>query len=165
MIAKSRTINPRYPGAPAWMSDGRLFTDYKANCSITGSEAPNFDLKQRIQQTGQFMMKTDRSLTVMRAGSVGCVDTMVPELTKRVADWNGAKTLPGHAAGIGQGRLYFPGRRDLVDYPDQLAALTPMPGTFSSNPNLYVAGPVMVPQSRPVVPARPNRYSAPYGSS
>jgi hypothetical protein len=111
------------------------------------------------------MISADRSTTVLRAGSVDCVDTMVPELTKRVCTWNGCKTLPAHAAGIGQGRLYLPGRQDLVAAdPDLLAAATAFDhGTFSVNPNSYIAGSPFVPSAAIAVPARPNRYSAPYG--
>jgi len=114
------------------------------------------------------MIGTDRSLTVMKAGSTGCVDTMVPELTKRVCGWNGCVTLPAHGVGIGQGRLYLPGQPDLAAAdPDVVAAATfPMAGTFSSNPDLYVVSPPSAASRNAtrVVPARPNRYSAPYGN-
>ena len=175
MLGKARTMNPRYPNSPVRMADGRLFTDYRANCSLLmphkeGSPAfgASFEDKQRMQQTGGQQMNTDRSLTVMKAGRIGgCVDTMVPELTKRVCAWDGCTTLPAHAAGIGQGRLYLPGRMDLVAAdPDLLAKATAFEhGTFPANVNLYMAGPL--PSAMPtvgVVPARPNRYSAPYGN-
>lgn len=149
------------------MSDGRLFTDYRANCSILGSHTnADYENKQRLTNTGLQMMGTDRSLTVMRAGSTGCVDTMVPELTKRVCGWNGCVTLPAQPVGIGQGRLYLPGRPDLAAAdPDVVAKATfPMAGTFSMNPDLYVASPSKPASTSRVVPARPNRYSAPYGN-
>jgi len=149
------------------MSDGRLFTDYRANCSILGSHTnADYENKQRLTMTGLQMMGTDRSLTVMRAGSTGCVDTMVPELTKRVCGWNGCVTLPAQPVGIGQGRLYLPGRPDLAAAdPDVVAKATfPMAGTFSMNPDLYVASPSKPASTSRVVPARPNRYSAPYGN-
>jgi hypothetical protein len=149
------------------MSDGRLFTDYRANCSILGTHTnADYENKQRLTMTGVQMMGTDRSLTVMRAGSTGCVDTMVPELTKRVCGWNGCVTLPAQPVGIGQGRLYLPGRPDLAAAdPDVVAKATfPMAGTFSMNPDLYVASPSKPVVSGHVVPARPNRYSAPYGN-
>lgn len=124
----------------------------------------SFEDKQRMQKEGLFLIGTDRSLTAMKAGTMGCVDTMVPELSKRVCGWDGCTTLPGHPAGIGQGRLYLPGRPDLVGGdPDRLAAETAFThGTFFSNPNLYMASPAT---SSIHVPARPNRYSAPYGNN
>jgi hypothetical protein len=183
MFAKTRTVNPHYVGAPPWMSDGRLFTDYRANCSLLaphpkdspafggpmgaplGAVGASFEDKQRMQKDGLFLIGTDRSLTAMKAGTLGCVDTMVPELTKRVCGWDGCTTLPGHPAGIGQGRLYLPGRPDLAHAdPDRLAAETAFAhGTFLANPNVYMAAEPPV-SSVPVVPARPNRYSAPYGN-
>ena len=170
MFAKMRTTNPHFPNSPARMADGRLFTDYRENCRLLQQHqdptfGASFNDKQRMQQTGSILMNTDRSLTVMRAASLSCVDTMVPELTKRVYNWNGGTTLPAHAAGIGQGRLYLPDRTDLVaGDPDVLAAATAFDfGTFPSNPNLYMAGaaPVVVPR---VGPRTLNRYSAPYGN-
>ena len=172
MLAKAQTPNPRFPGSPARMSDGRLFTDYRPSCSLLGAHptgpafGADFDRKQRLQETGIHMISADRSTTVMRAGTVGCVDTMVPELTKRVYRWDGCQTIPAHAAGIGQGRLYLPGRRDLVaEDPDLLAAATAFDhGTFSPNPNMYMAGVASVaPRAEAVLPTNKNRYSAPYG--
>jgi len=165
--------NPHYPGSPARMADGRLFTDYRSSCSLlsqppTRSPAFGFDFerKKNMQTAGVHMISADRSTTVLRAGTVGCVDTMVPELTKRVCTWNGCTTLPAHAAGIGQGRLYLPGRQDLVAAdPDLLAAATAFDhGTFSSNPNLYTSAPKVAPVSAAAVPAKKNRYSVPYGN-
>jgi hypothetical protein len=166
MLAKAQIPNPHYPGSPARMSDGRLFTDYRPSCSLLGPA--DFDSKQRLQETGIHMISADRSTTVMRAGTVGCVDTMVPELSKRVCTWNGCKTLPAHSAGIGQGRLYLPGRQDLVaEDTDLLAAATAFDhGTFSANPNSYMANlslPWTKPSAIPAIPAKLNRYSAPYG--
>jgi hypothetical protein len=176
MLEQLRTPNPRYPDSPSRMADGRLFTDYRANCSLLtphpkGSPAfgASFEDKQRMQKRGSMLMHTDRTLTTARAGSMSCVDTMVPELTKRVCGWNGCTTMPAHAAGIGQGRLYLPGRTDLVaGDPDVLAAATAFThGTFPSNPNLYIAGPdhgLVALQQQQATPAYKNRYSVPYGN-
>jgi hypothetical protein len=170
MLAKARTPNPHYPDSPSRMADGRLFTDYRGNCKLVLSDyGGSFEDKQRLQQTGTLMINADRSVTVMKAASLSCVDTMVPEATKRVAGWNGGRTLVAHAAGIGQGRLYLPGRTDLVaGDPDVLAAATAFDfGTFSANPNMYMAGggaDVTARQVATVTPARPNRYSVPYGN-
>jgi len=154
------------------MADGRLFTDYRGNCKLVMSDyGGSFEDKQRLQQTGQLLINTDRSLTVMRAGALSCVDTMVPEATKRDVRWNGGKTLMAHAAGIGQGRLYLPGRTDLVGAdPDVLAAATAFDfGTFSANPRLYIVGDgaataFAAQQVAAATPARHNRYSVPYGN-
>lgn len=165
--------NPRYPGSPARMADGRLFTDYRANCSLLAplgaGRWADFDRKQAMVNTGAQMIGTDRALLAMRAGTSGCVDTMVPELSKRVYNWDGpAAQMLAHPAGLGTGRLYLPGRSDLVTGdPDVLAAATfpaaLLPGTFSSNPQLYTTMKPYAPVATAVLPARPNRYSAPYG--
>ena len=171
MLASMRVVNPRYAGAPARMADGRLFTDYRPNCSLIGPPSnATLEMKQQMQENGLLLMGTDRSLTVMRAGSTDCVDTMVPELSKRICGWKGCATLPAQPVGIGQGRLYLPGRPDLAAAdPDVVARATfPMllPGTFSPNPNVYVASSVQPSwlSTANVVPARPNRYSVPYGN-
>ncbi len=164
--------NPKYPGAPTRMSDGRQFTDYRPNCDLmaplqSGAWA-EWERRQNMIQTGETRMKTDRSMTVLRSGSLQCVDTMVPELKKRVCGWDGCVTLPSQAAGIGTGRMYLPGNPTLVAAdPDVVATATvpPMFGTFSPHPQDYVAERISV---RPVAlvqtPAKKNRYSAPYGN-
>ena len=165
--------NPRYPGAPARMADGRLFTDYRSNCSLlpTLTEGPwaDFERQQGMKATGLVAIKADRGAVVMRAASYGCVDTMVPELTKRIYRWDGPVEVPCHAAGIGTGRLYLPGRPDLAAAdPDLTAKITfpEMAGTFPTNVGLYTAVPqvVPVPVTRPP-PAKVNRYSVPYGNA
>jgi len=168
MLSQFRIPNPRYPNSPAHMSDGRLFTDYRPAGHSLG--APNFELKQRLQQTGESLAKTDRSLIVMSAGRTGCVDTMVPESSKRLCRWNECVVLPAHELGIGQGRLYLPGSPELAradpDVTAQLSAGPVLHGTFSANPYLYVS-------DSPDAVARlhsgggggsNNRYSAPYGN-
>ena len=162
----ARTANSRFPGAPAWMADGRLFTDYRPNC-LAEQASPSYKTKTYLQETGALQINTDRSLTVLRAGSTGCVDTMVPELTKRVCAWDGCVTLPAHKEGIGQGRLYLWQRPELVSAdPDVVAKETisfPLPGTFPMNPSLYIATPLSsTPAPASKIPAT-NRYSAPYG--
>ena len=165
MLTALRVSNPHYPGAPARMADGRLFTDYRANCSLLGlgsNSGASFDIKQHLQQNGLYMMAADRSSTLVRASSTGGVDTMVPEESKRVCDWSSCRTLPAFPnVGIGQGRLYLPGRPDLANAdPDLLAAQFAVPGTFASLTNDQVAMPM-----KTALPAHFNRYSAPYGLS
>ena len=162
--------NPHHVGAPARMADGRLFTDYRPNCSLlaplTLDNWDDYGRKQRMLATGEIARRADRSLLVLRGGSQVCVDTMVPELKKRVYTWAGPMPVGvAHSAGIGTGRMYLPGAPGLVTAdPDVVAATTfPMPDTFSSNPQQYSAVPVQrMAANRPVVPTVHNRYSAPY---
>jgi hypothetical protein len=151
------------------MADGRLFTDYRASCSLLpalgNSRWADWERQQGMKRNGQVYIKADRGATVMRAASYGCVDTMVPELTKRVYSWNGPIEFMSQPAGIGTGRSYLPGRTDLVaGDPDVLAISTfpEMVGTFSTNIATYTAlpGKPVVPVS--AAPSRLNRYSAPY---
>ena len=155
----ARTPNPRYAGSPARMADGRLFTDYRGNCLIVKG-ANTFDRKLQMQGTGRTAMRADRATSIRVGGSTGCTDTMVPELSKRVCEWNGCRTLPSEAIGIGQGRLYWPG--EPVQDPDEMAALTRIPNSYPVHSDLYVPAPAPYMQLTPVVPAKPNRYSAPY---
>jgi hypothetical protein len=174
-MSSQQIPNPHHPGAPARMADGRLFTDFRQNCALLpkrgGGVWADWERHQSMKRTGEVAMKSDRGLTVMRAASYGCVDTMVPELTKRVYSWNGPVELPCQAAGIGTGRSYLPGRPDLVGGdPDVLAAATfpamfsAMPGTFSTNMALYTAVPQMPPVPVGPAPARVNRYAPPHAT-
>ncbi len=166
--------NPRYPGSPARMADGRLFTDYRPNCSLlaplSSSTWAGWDRKQTMVNGGEYRISTDRSTTAMRAGSVGCVDTMVPEWSKRVYTWNGPVELVSQPVGLGTGRMYLPGQPGLVaGDPDALARATipdsMLPGTFSPNPNMYVMGGVSAAAvARETVGQARNTYSAPYGN-
>ncbi len=166
--------NPRYPGSPARMADGRLFTNYRPNCSLLAplgsGEWADWSRKQNMVNTGEVTIATDRSTTVMRAGSVGCVDTMVPEFSKRVYTWAGPVELVSQPVGLGTGRMYLPGNPGLVaGDPDVLARATipdsMLPGTFSSNPNAYMMGGVQpATVARETVGQARNTYSAPYGN-
>ena len=145
-----RIPNPRYPGSPARMSDGRLFTDYRPSCNKESS----FDTKERRQHNGQTQIHIDRAMAAKRAAVAGCVDTMVPELTKRVCTWNGCTTIPAQYVGIGQGRLYFPAHTDMD--PDALAKTAFSFGTFPVKTPTITTKPVTD------LPPTRNRYSAPY---
>lgn len=153
------------------MADGRLFTEYRRSTLLVpklGSERwAQWEQHRNLQQNGTIYMNSDRGQTVMRAASYGCVDTMVPELTKRVARWDGAVELLSQPAGIGSGRSYLPGRTELVaGDPDILAATTfpEMIGTFPTRVATYTAIPQMVPRVAVAAPAPMNRYSASYGA-
>ncbi len=166
--------NPRYPGAPARMADGRLFTDYRANCVLVpqNTEKPWTEHARHtlMQSTGIYTIAADRTMAAQRAGPTtgSCVDTMVPELHKRIYRWDGpmpqSVTL-AQSVGIGTGRVYLPGRPDLITAdPDSIAAATVpasmLPGTFMAQPALYgsVAAPIAT------AGRAQNRYSAPYGN-
>ncbi len=172
-MAADRIPNPHWAGAPGRMSDARLFTDYRSSCSLLpqklGGRWPEMDRKLAFMGMGTFQMGADRSITALRAGTVGCVDTMVPELNKRIYDWRGGLQGIAQPVGVGTGRIYLPGRPDLVSAdPDVVAAATipntMLPGTFAQSPELYGPTLSMPVSATPVVPARPNRYSAPYGN-
>lgn len=160
--------NPHHAGAPARMNDGRLFTDYRANCAllpplVKGAMNPDHERRQTMIQNGMTTMNSDRSVAVLRGGSTGCVDTMVPELIKRSYTWQGPVVLSGQAVGIGTGRLYLP--HHTWSDPDVLATATfpELAGTHSANRQLYVAAPLPSIDRRSAMPATYNRFSAPYG--
>jgi hypothetical protein len=174
MDATGRIEHPHWAGAAARMADGRLFTDYRPACDLLSAKTtgPNgygeWERKQRMIATGAEAVARDRQIAAARAAPLGgCVDTMVPELTKRVYAWNGPVEGLAHPAGIGGGRLYLPARLDLVVAdPDVVAAttvpLSMMPGAFVPNANLYA--PATGEVAGTVGPMRPNRYSVPYGN-
>lgn len=161
--------NPRYVGAPARMSDGRLFTDYRRSTRLlptlsTGTWADH-QRRETMQKTGVMRIQSDRTMSVLRGGSTNCVDTMVPELSKWNYNWNGGRQSVAHPVGIGSGRLYLPGRPDLVTAdPDTVAAATisdeMLPGTYKPTPSLYIQSVVA---SQYVPGNGSNRYSMPYG--
>lgn len=154
-MANARIVNPHYPSAPLRMADGRLFTDYRPNCSLllTGGS-------RQMKAGGESAMRNDRGLAVRAAGQTGVVDTMVPELYKSVYTWNGGVRAMSHPVGIGTGRLYLPGRAaELIGAdPDAVAVATfPEMGTVFPS---YVEG--LEPAHGPVSTVRRNRYSAPH---
>lgn len=159
----ARIPHPHWIGAPSRMSDGRIFTDYRPNCNTIEQNR-----RTDLQNTGLLHIQTDRSLAAMAAGHAGCVDTMVPELNKRVYSWHGGAQVVSQAAGIGTGRFYLPGQPELLNAdPDVVAAATipdsMLPGTFQPNPFLYAPMMTVPSVAGPVIPASRNRYSAPYG--
>lgn len=153
-----RIINPHHPSAPVRMADGRLFTDYRPNCSLLAPATAT----RRAQMTagGENTMALDRYMTVSRAGQLGVVDTMVPELYKQSYTASARFEAMAHPAGIGTGRLYLPGRAEelIRADPDVVAVATfpQMGGTFPS----YVEGAGAA--AAPVSTVRRNRYSAPH---
>jgi len=93
------------------------------------------DGRQKMIQKTDALMDEARNLLQSKVAPVkgSCVDTMVPELYKRVCTWKGCETVPGHFAGLGTGRIYVPDAASAGDDPDGLARATipPMPDTFS----------------------------------
>ena len=150
-----RTANPRYVGAPPNMADGRLFTDYRASCELLPSGREGFDRREQFIKNGEISMEEDRMFTTWVAGTVGRVDTMVPELNKRFCTKESCKTLMGHQVGIGTGRLVV--SSDLAD--PEIVALKSTPalfGIFSS----HLRGSH---QNQRKGFEETNNYSAPYG--
>lgn len=157
-MASPRIVNPHYPSAPNRMADGRLFTDYRPNCTLLAPATAT--RRSQMQANGEALMAEDRYMTVKRAGQTGVVDTMVPELYKQSYMWSARFEGMAHPAGIGTGRMYLPGRvEELVRADPDIVARETFPtleGTFSS----YVDR-VEVEMS-PVSTVRRNRYSAPH---
>jgi hypothetical protein len=133
------TINPNSDKSANRMEDGRLFTDYRPRClqyplKVTGVWGEHDGRQQMIQKTDSLMEEARNMLQGKVAPVKGsCVDTMVPELYKRICTWKGCETVPGHYAGIGTGRVYVPDSANASEDPDGLALATipPMPNTFS----------------------------------
>jgi hypothetical protein len=162
--------NPRFPGSAARMADGRLFTDYRPSCTLipanTAKPWSEYQRHVQLQTTGAHVMAADRNAAIARTASANCVDTMVPELSKRVYRWDGlVEERINQSAGIGTGRLYLPGRTDLIGAdPDVVAAATfpVIPGTFVMRSSPY--GPQAAAKPADAGPTQHNRYSAPYGN-
>jgi hypothetical protein len=124
------TIDPNSVDAPARMEDGRGFTDYRPRClqyplKVTGQWGEH-DGRQKMIQATNILQEEARQTLRKKMGPVqgSCVDTMVPELYKRVCTWRGCETVPGHYAGIGTGRVYVPNAAVAAGDADGLAKAT-----------------------------------------
>ena len=160
-----RTANPRYVGAPPNMEDGRLFTDYRPSCEAIpvakpvgrGQFSSGFDIRKSMIDSGTQLINEDRMFTTWVAGTVGRVDTMVPESQKRFCTWSGCETMEAQPVGLGTGRL-------VVDIPasadPDLIALKATPGLFDTFSS-FLKGPH---KNQRRVENTANRYSLPYGS-
>lgn len=133
------TIDPNSDRSANRMHDGRLFTDYRPRClqyplKVTGTWGEH-DGRQKIVQSTDSLIEEAHNLLQRKVAPVkdSTVDTMVPELYKRVCTWKGCETIPGHYSGIGSGRIYVPDSASSANDPDALAksSLPPMPNTFS----------------------------------
>jgi hypothetical protein len=112
------------------MEDGRMFTDYRPRCTqyplkLT-SKWGEHDGRQNMIHSTDMLMEQAHNILQKKVGSVegSCVDTMVPELYKRVCTWKGCETIPGHYAGIGTGRIYVPDAASAANNPNGLAEAT-----------------------------------------
>jgi len=139
------TINPNSEESANRMHDGRLFTDYRPRClqyplKATGVFGEH-DGRQKMIQKTDTLIDEARNLLQRKVSPVSgsCVDTMVPELYKRVCTWRGCETVSGHYAGIGTGRIYVPDSAAAAEDPDSLAVVTipPMPDTYGMEGRSY----------------------------
>jgi hypothetical protein len=82
------------------------------------------------------LMDAARQMNNRKATSTQCVDTMVPELYKRVCTYKGCKVVPGNPAGIGVGRIYVPSVESAADDPQTLSdvCVPALFGTFPCTP-------------------------------
>jgi hypothetical protein len=76
------------------------------------------------------LMNAGRSMISAKVDPSSCVDTMVPELYRRVCTWKGCKTIPGHFAGIGTGRVYVGSAAGADPSTSSKLSVPPLPGTF-----------------------------------
>ncbi len=132
------TIYSKNASAPARMDDGRMFTDYRPRCAQypikLNSQWGEHDGRQNMIHGSDVLMEEARNVLQRKATPVSssCVDTMVPELYKRVCTWRGCETIPGHFTGIGTGRIFLPDSANLAEEPDKLAQVTQpnIPNTY-----------------------------------
>ena len=154
-------MNPHFPGAPCRMMDGRLFTDYRPSCEmmppVPEGSYGTYYRNQNMQKHGIHQIEAERTIASMKAQVRGCVDTMVPELTKRICTANGCQTLEAFPVGLGQGRIHLSARPDLARTDPDITALTVTPPLAQTYSSPIIAGPVR--QKLAMV----NHYSAPFG--
>jgi hypothetical protein len=136
------TINPNHEatGSPARMYDGRLFTDYRPRCyqyPVKAAEAwGENEYRKRMVEGAEELMEAARQLNNRKVSSTSCVDTMVPEMYKRVCTWKGCKVVPANPAGVGTGRIYVPSIASAADDPQMLSdvGVPEIFGTFPRAP-------------------------------
>lgn len=136
------TIDPRYAkqGSPARMADGRLMTDYRPRCfqypTAAAQAFGDNDYRARMTHGAEELMAAARALNNRKLTATQCVDTMVPELYKRVCTWKGCKIVPGNFQGIGTGTIYVPSAESLASDPQALSDRTipQIPQTFKREP-------------------------------
>ena len=131
------TVNPNKvaTGSPARMADGRLFTDYRPRCyqySVKAAETwGDNGYRARMVHGAEELMEAARQMNNRKVTATKCVDTMVPEMYKRVCTWKGCKVVPGSAVGMGVGRIYVPSVAAAADDPQTLSDVS-VPGIFGT---------------------------------
>ena len=136
------TVDPHYAstGSPARMADGRVMTDYRPRCAqypLAASQAwGQNDARTRMIHGAEELMEAARQLNNRKVLATSCVDTMVPELYKRVCSWDGCKVVPGNFQGIGTGRIYVNSASGSASDPQALSDISvpAIPNTFPRNP-------------------------------
>jgi len=136
------TVDPHFAshGTPARMADGRIMTDYRPRCfqySVAAAAAfGDNEYRNRMVRGADELMAAARALNNRKLTSTECVDTMVPELYKRICTWKGCKVVPGNFQGIGTGRIYVPSAEGSASDPQALSdtTLPPMPNSFKRDP-------------------------------
>jgi len=136
------TVDPHFAktGAPARMADGRIMTDYRPRCfqyPVAAAQAfGDNEYRNRMVHGANELMDAARQMNNRKNTAISCVDTMVPELYKRVCTWKGCKVIPGNFQGIGTGRVYIPTATGLAAAPQQLSDRTVprIPGTYPRQP-------------------------------
>ncbi len=140
------TINPNQAasGSPARMADGRLFTDYRPRCYQYPLKAAQTwgdnEYRARMVHGAEELMEAARQLNNRKATATKCVDTMVPELYKRICTWKGCKVIPGNFSGIGVGRIFVPSDEGLAGNPQALADSS-VPALFGTSPRAPTTAP------------------------
>jgi hypothetical protein len=82
------------------------------------------------------LMEAARGLNNRKVLASSCVDTMVPELYKRICSWDGCKVVPGNFQGIGTGRIYVNTASGSASDPQTLSyvSVPAIPKTFPRDP-------------------------------
>jgi hypothetical protein len=119
------------------MMDGRLFTDYRPRCyqyPVKAAQAfGDNEYRSRMVHGADELMEAARQMNNRKLTAAKCVDTMVPELYKRVCTWKGCKVVPANPAGVGVGRIYVPSIESAADDPQMLADVS-VPAIFGTFP-------------------------------
>ena len=140
------TTDPHYAqtGAPARMADGRLMTDYRPRCHQYAVSAAmtwgDNESRERMTHGAEELMEVARQANNRKVLATSCVDTMVPELYKRVCTWRGCKTVPGNHVGIGTGRIYVPEAEGAAADPQVLSdvSVPKLPQTWARQPLVFL---------------------------
>jgi hypothetical protein len=133
------TVNPNHAstGSPARMMDGRTFTDYRPRCHQYPVKAAaawgDNEYRERMIHGADELMGAARQMNNRKVTAAACVDTMVPEMYKRVCTWKGCKVVPSNPAGVGTGRIYVPSVESAAADPQMLSDVS-IPEIFGTFP-------------------------------